>query len=74
VYLEKVEAKVEEKAETKGEVEDKDKLRAEDREFHLYLAIFNKSQDAQDAAILSCGHHGFCQSGKCPKAFGRVHQ
>jgi len=35
VYLEKAEAKV--------------KLRGEDGEFHLFLAIFNKTQDAEDA-------------------------
>jgi hypothetical protein len=29
--------------------EDKDKLRAEDREFRLFLAIFNNSQNAEDA-------------------------
>jgi len=44
-----VKAKVEEKAETKGKVEDKDELRGEDREIHLFLAIFNNSQDAEDA-------------------------
>ena len=29
--------------------ENKDKLKAEDREFHLFLAIFDNSQEAQDA-------------------------
>jgi len=40
-YVEQVEAKV--------EVEDKDKPKTEDKEFHLFLAIFKNSQEAMKA-------------------------
>jgi hypothetical protein len=53
-------------------VEDRDKLRAEDREFHLFLAIFNKSQHAEDA--LKTYRTGLAKRGKVdstvPARFG----
>jgi hypothetical protein len=51
VYEEKVEAKAEAKAEAEAKAKAKaeDELRAGDREFHLFLAIFSNSQDSKDA-------------------------
>ena len=48
-YEDKVEVKVEGKVKAKVEVENKDKLKPEGKEFHLFLAIFKNSQEAMSA-------------------------
>jgi hypothetical protein len=48
-YVEKDEAKEKAKVEVRAEAEDKNKVRTEDKEFQLFIAIFKDSQEAMSA-------------------------